>query len=183
MPILRLIRHAEPSATWGAHPDPGLSVLGHQQARQAALALAGLDHAALITSPLARCRETVAPTEAQWGRQARVEPRVAEIPVPAHVTDHRAWLTGVMTGHWHDVHVGDDLRGWRQSIAETLLGLTEDTLIFSHFVAINAAVGVAQGADKVTVFSPGHASITILESDGRQLRVVELGNEAAIQLT
>lgn len=177
-----LVRHAEPAALWGAHPDPGLSELGQNQAQAVATYLAGLGVSNLITSPLARCRETSIPTQAALDREAVVNQAVAEIPVPDDVDNHRAWLTAVMSGAWGDGHVGGALRTWRDEIGQTLMALTQDTIIFSHFVAINAAVGLAQGNDHVTVFKPGHASVTVLESEGGVLRLVEFGAEGAINL-
>lgn len=183
MSLIYLVRHAEPAATWGAHPNPGLSELGHQQAAAAAVRLAEVGAKGLISSPLARCQETAQPSAAALGFTPHIEPRVAEIPVPAHVTDHRAWLTAVMSGSWQDAHVEQGLRDWRDQIGQALSELDQDTLVFSHFVAINAAVGIATQSDRVTCFKPGHASITILRNVGGILKVESLGEEAPIRLT
>jgi broad specificity phosphatase PhoE len=182
MPKLYLVRHAEPAALWGAHPDPGLSELGHSQAARVGSELQKLGISNLITSPLARCRETAVPLAATLGIEAMVNRAVAEIPVPDSARNHRAWLTAVMSGAWSDEHVDSQLRAWRTQVGEALLSLTQDTIIFSHFVAINAAVGLATGSDTVTVFKPGHASVTVLEHDNVALRLVALGQESAIAL-
>jgi broad specificity phosphatase PhoE len=182
MTKIYMIRHAEPAALWGAHPDPGLSELGHEQARAVAGHLASLGVTNLITSPLARCRETSTPLEKALGQVAVINRAVAEIPVPATVTDHRPWLMAVMGGNWADDHVDTTLRIWREDVAKALIGLTQDTIVFSHFVAINAAVSVAMGSDQVTMFKPGHASVTVLEVVDGVLSVVELGQESAINL-
>jgi hypothetical protein len=55
--------------------------------------------------------------------------------------------------------------------------------VFSHFIAINAIVGLLTKDDRVVVFKPGHASITALERVGGKLRVKELGPEAATLVT
>jgi broad specificity phosphatase PhoE len=182
MPRLYLVRHAEPAALWGAHPDPGLSELGHSQAAQVAARLITLSATHLITSPLARCQETAKPTEERLSQKASINRAVAEIPVPQSVKDHRTWLTTLMSGAWSDSHVEDQIKAWRAGVADALLTLTEDTIVFSHFVAINAAVSTAMSRDDVTVFKPGHASITILDAVDGALRVVELGQESAIHL-
>jgi broad specificity phosphatase PhoE len=183
MSLIYLVRHAEPAATWGAHPNPGLSELGHRQAQAASLRLEKAGAKQLITSPLARCQQTAQPSASALGFTPHIEPRVAEIPVPAHVTDHRDWLTRVMSGSWQDGHVDEGLRHWRDQIGQALLEFTQDTLVFSHFVAINAAVGLATNSDTVTCFKPGHASVTILRSAGGILLVDCLGEEAPIHLT
>lgn len=182
MPKLYLVRHAEPAALWGAHRDPGLSQLGHNQAKAAAERLAMLGAPVLITSPLARCRETAAPLEAMRKCPAQVNRAVAEIPVPATVTEHRPWLMAIMGGTWCGDHVDPMLRQWRSDVGQALGSLTQDTIVFSHFVAINAAVGIAMASDQVMVFKPGHASITILDSIDGVLSIVELGQESAINL-
>jgi broad specificity phosphatase PhoE len=182
VPTLYLVRHAEPAALWGAHPDPGLSPLGQEQARAVGERLRGLGVNSLITSPLARCQETAAPLAEMLGQPVQINKAVAEIPVPAHVDNHRAWLSAVMSGAWGDGHVDASLRTWRDDVAKALLSLTQDTIVFSHFVAINAAVGLASESDIVTYFKPGHASVTILTNDHNVLRVQELGQESAIQL-
>lgn len=183
MSLIYLVRHAEPAAIWGAHPNPGLSELGHQQAGAAAQTLKDVGASSVWTSPLARCQETARPTAAAIGTVPHIESRVAEIPVPADVVDHRAWLTQVMSGSWHDAHIDHGLRDWRDQIGQALLALNDDTLVFSHFVAINAAVGLATKSDTVTCFKPGHASVTILRNSGGVLTVVSLGEEAPIRLT
>ncbi|MFN8958633.1 MAG: histidine phosphatase family protein, partial [Hyphomonadaceae bacterium] len=96
---------------------------------------------------------------------------------------HRDWLTKVMSGSWQDAHVDQRLRDWRDQIGQALVELNQDTLVFSHFVAINAAVGLATQSDKVTCFKPGHASVTILRNVGGILKVESLGEEAPISLT
>ncbi len=50
--------------------------------------------------------------------------------------------------------------------------------MFSHFVAINVATGLATGADEVTLFRPDNASITELNNDHGRLSLVRRGDEA-----
>ena len=70
-----LVRHGEAAASWGQSPDPGLSELGHEQARNAAHALQPLLAGAepvLISSPLARALETAAPLADELGLSVQV---------------------------------------------------------------------------------------------------------------
>lgn len=177
MPLLYLVRHGEPASGWGGpSPDPGLSPLGMAQAVHAAKTLASQRVGAAITSPLARCRETAAAYEMEAAVVARISEGVREVPTPEGLADRPAWLAAVMRGDWSNDAA---LARFRDGVAQTLLSLTHDTAVFSHFVAINAAVGVAMGVDAVSVFKPGHASITILESRGGRLHLVEKGAETA----
>jgi broad specificity phosphatase PhoE len=175
MPIIRLVRHAEPAASWGDHPDPGLSDTGRDQARSAADLLRSFGPKPIVTSPLARCRETAAPLAALWACAPSVSDAVAEITTPPGVADRPAWLRAAMTGRWRDL--GAELAVWRMGVASALLALQDDVVVFSHFVAINAAVGAALEDDRVLVFQPAHASITILSTDGGRLRLIDLGRQ------
>jgi broad specificity phosphatase PhoE len=58
----------------------------------------------------------------------------------------------------------------------------ENTAIFSHFVAINAAAGAAVDDDGVLLFRPDNGSITIIETDGGTLTLIERGAEAATRV-
>jgi broad specificity phosphatase PhoE len=183
MPLIHLVRHAEPAALWGAHPDPGLSPLGHAQAVQVAQKLQHLKTVSIVSSPLARCQQTCAPFADLMGLVPRIEPAVAEIPLPDSAkTDPRAWLQTAMAARWREPALGPDLARWRDGVAVALLSMVQETVVFTHFVAINAAVGVAQFDDHVTVFKPGHASITTLRAENGRLSVVSLGSETPVEL-
>jgi broad specificity phosphatase PhoE len=183
MPLLYLVRHGEPAAMWGAHPDPGLSPAGHEQAKAAARAIAELGPHAILTSPMVRCQETAHPTAAVLARPPQIEPAIAEVPVPAHVDDRRTWLTRLMFGSWHEAWIEDTLRAWRRDVGLTLASLKEDTVLFTHFIAINAAVGMAVGSEQVVSFQPSHASITVLDNQMGFLSLKSLGAQTSIALT
>lgn len=61
---------------------------------------------------------------------------------------------------------------------EYLRAISEDTAIFSHYVAINAAVSAAQTMDDVLVFRPDNGSITEFHTDGKSLMLINRGEEA-----
>ena len=183
MPLLYLVRHGEPSAMWGEHPDPGLSPVGHQQAKIAAEAISAIGPQAILTSPMARCLETAHPTAAALTKPPKLESVIAEVPVPAYVQDHRTWLTRLMAGSWHEPWIDGSLRAWRRDIGLLLAGLKEDTVLFTHFIAINAAVGMAIGSEKVVNFQPSHASITVLDNKMGFLSLKSLGAQTSIALT
>ena len=71
------------------HADPGLSDVGRGQAERVAQWLKGSRVDALVTSPLRRARETVAPIEASLGLTAEViyDLREWELDDPDHVYD------------------------------------------------------------------------------------------------
>ena len=178
MARLYLVRHGKAASGWDADPDPGLDDLGHEQAERRAEALAPLGPLPLISSPLRRTRETAAPLERRWNAAARIEPRIAEIPSPIEDLAARAtWLSGVMQQRWSAL--GPDLQTWRGALLDTLAGIREDSLMVTHFIAINVAFGQATGDDRVVCFRPENASCTVIETEGGALRLIEAGAEGA----
>jgi|SRR5215472_6820577 len=181
MPRLYLVRHGHASTTWEpGNWDSGLSQLGRVQAEARAEQLAGLDLGPLplVSSPLRRARETAAALERKWKTAARVDSRVSEIPATGVAPEQRRdWLRTILQRHW--IELGQPLASWRNDVLQALLGTTEDTIVFSHSVAINVAVGFALGDDRVTCFRPANCSCSLLKVQDRQLRIVELGSEEA----
>jgi broad specificity phosphatase PhoE len=178
---LYLVRHGRARASFGEALDPPLDPVGVGQAEAMARRLGPVGPLALVASPMQRTRETAAPLERLWSRTARIERMVSEIPTPALALDRRQeWLRGVMAGHWSGLDA--DLGRWRAAVLQALLAMREPTVVISHFIAINVAVGAALGDDRVVVFSPDHCAITVVEIDGGALRLVERGAEAATGL-
>ncbi len=181
MARLYLVRHGKAAAGWDADPDPGLDDLGREQAERMAAALAPLGPLPLISSPLRRARATAAPLEQRWNTNARIEPRIAEIPSPVEDgTARMAWLSGVMQQPWATLDPA--LQAWRQKLLDALAGIQEDTVLATHFIAINVAFGHATGDDRVVCFQPENASVTVVETDGSSLRLIEAGTEGATRI-
>ncbi len=174
-----LVRHGRASAGWDDDPDPGLDELGRDQAETTAAQLAPLGPLPVRTSPMRRTRQTAAAFERRWGVTASVEPAVTEIPSPDGVEmgARVAWLRAAMTGTW--TSLGPRYTEFRDGVVAAVAGCRVDTVITSHFVAINAVIGAATGDDRVVIASLDNASVTVVEvvGDG-SLRVVETGREA-----
>lgn len=178
MPRLILVRHGRAAQGWEV-PDPGLDDVGRVQAAAAADALAGLvAPRPIVTSPLARCRETAAPLAARWGIAATVDPAVGELPSPngVAVVDRPDWLRSRIGGTW--TGLGAPFLGYRDSVLAALAALTVDTVVVSHFIAINAAIGAAVGDDRLVVLRLDNTSRTTLDVDGAYFTLVEGGEEA-----
>jgi broad specificity phosphatase PhoE len=178
MARLYLIRHGEPAGTWIDSHDPGLTDRGREQAKAAADRLRLLTPKRIVSSPLRRALETARPLAEAIAVEPVLAREVAEIPTPDNMSlEHRGdWLRAIMSRNWGGVEPG--LRRWRDEVITYLSGLQGDTAVFSHFIAINVALGAAIGDERVTCFQPAHASITILETKGRALSLVELGEIA-----
>ena len=176
-----VVRHGKAAAGWDADRDPGLDATGHEQAAAVAAELARLGPMALLTSPLRRARETAAPLARLWGVEPLVEPRLAEVPSAVEDLALRgAWLKEFVRGDWSKA--GAVQQSWRQGVIEALLGFAAETVIFSHFIPLNVAVGAATGTADVLLFQPDYCSITEFDNDGRGLRLVQRGREAASRI-
>ncbi|HUZ44675.1 MAG TPA: histidine phosphatase family protein [Acidimicrobiales bacterium] len=182
MALLYLIRHGRAAGGWTEDPDPGLDEEGHDQARAMAAAIGPTGPLGLVASPLRRTRLTAAALETAWGTEARIDPRVGEIPSPAgpegELANRGAWLASVMSTTWDDPALDPSLRAWRRGVLAALGEVSEDTAVVSHFVVINAAVGAATGDQRVMSFRPGYCSVTVLDNAADGLRLVELGGQS-----
>lgn len=178
MTRIYLIRHGRAAASWSEDADPGLDDLGISQAEQAATRL--IDYAPLdiISSPLKRALETAMPLCRHSQCEPAIESRVAEIPSPGLDVESRGpWLGKIMQGGWSDV--SEDLAKWRCNLIESLCAIKKDSAVFTHFVAINVAAGSATGDDRVVNFRPDNGSISVFETDGKSLTLIERGKEAS----
>jgi broad specificity phosphatase PhoE len=157
---------------------------GRAQAARAAVDLAALTGTPVVASPLRRTRETAAPIAAALGVDVVVDAAVGEVvaPPPFAALDQRGpWLRGFMAGRWADA--GADLEAWRAGVVSALEALPGDTVVVTHFVAINAAVGAALGDDRVVTFRPGNCSRTVLRIGADGTTVARLGDEADTVVT
>jgi broad specificity phosphatase PhoE len=191
MARLYLVRHGRAAAGWDVALDPSLDELGREQAVAAVSKLAvrlqdektSFFDVDVVTSPLARCRETAAEFERATGAVARVEPRIAEIPSPGGVAmgDRVAWLRRAMQGTWSELieRDGDDYAQFRDALLGWARGCRRDTVAFSHFVAINALIGAATHDDRLVIRALDNASVTTIEvAPDSSLHLREGGREA-----
>ena len=71
------------------------------------------------------------------------------------------------------------VREWRDAVIGAAQAVERDAAIFTHFIAINALVGAALGAQRDDRVPAGYASITELELRDGALRLVRLGAESS----
>lgn len=173
-----LVRHGRAAAGWDVDPDPDLDELGRAQADEVASRLGPLGPLEVITSPLRRCRSTAAPLSVAWGVSAMVDPAVAEIPSPEGIAmvDRVEWLRAAMAGTWSEL--GDRYTGYRDAVVDRIRSVSADSVVFSHFVAINTVIGVCVGDDRLVVRRLDNGSVTVVDVDAGRLSLVEGGHEA-----
>jgi broad specificity phosphatase PhoE len=124
-----------------------------------------------------RCQQTAAPLAESWGVVPLVDDRVGEIKAPDHGLATRGpWLSEVLDKRWADLP--PDQQAWRDDVLTALLAITEDCVVVTHFVAINAAIGAATADGRVVCRRVGNCSTTILDSDRESLMLLEAPAEA-----
>ena len=178
MAFVHLVRHGRAAAGWDVDPDPGLDDVGLEQAHRLVGELAALEPRPIVTSPMRRCRETGAPLAARWDVVSVVDHDLREIPSPIAVPmDERvAWLRTVMGGSWADL--GSRYVTYRDAVLDNIASRSVDTVVVSHFIAINAVIGACLGSDLLVSRSLDNASVTVVESSPSGLALVETGREA-----
>ncbi len=189
MPILYLVRHGRVAPVPKDGDDPELSPEGRAQAMTVADELTARLPGPLpiLTSPLRRCRETAAPLCALWQLEPIIEPRVAEVPGPPETALPRAeWLRRSLVVDWPElISLGQSLqegydsvlKSWRAGVLEAVMECPHDAVIFSHFVPVNVLTGQATSSDRVACFLPDHTSVTVFETLGGRIRLLERGRE------
>ena len=174
-----LVRHGEAQVPWSKGGNSGLSKTGKQQAEQVATRLLNLSQPQLISSPLRRAKETGYPLGRQLGIQMSVEDRFCEVPLSTDLKIRKDWLQSVSTMRWHQVD--ESISRWRSNAWAALIELRRDTVVFTHFMLINALVSRATANDGLVYFEPGYGSITHLRiyNDDR-CELMSIGQSIAV---
>jgi len=172
-----LVRHGTASATWEEHPDPGLSSRGRQEAQNLEVALSiCLDESVrLLSSPLARARETANPLALKLNQKVDVNDAISEIPSPVDLVDRKKWLQKFMKQKWQDQN--DEVLTWRSTAIRFVKSLPSSSVLFTHFLLINAIVGEIMKVDRTLYFWPENCSITHIRLNGFAPELVSLGDQ------
>ena len=179
---IALVRHGRASAGWDTALDPEIDELGKSQANDAAVELDQIfsgQQIEIISSPLLRCQQTAEAFAKLRGGKIRIVDQVAEIPSPVGVEmrDRVDWLRVAMQGSWADL--GNDYVAFRNRCVDFVRELNSNTIVFSHFIAINAVVGALLDDDRLVIRKLDNCSITLLERDSAgNLRIAQSGHEA-----
>jgi broad specificity phosphatase PhoE len=200
VPRVLLVRHGRAAASFGEDRDPPLSEIGQAQAEAMALSLPPLESLTVVTSPLRRTRETAAAVERRFGVKARVEAAVAEVPSPPGTTREPGsgtapstgppggsagptslawrgpWLSDLLARRWEEVD--PFVVEWRDRVLAALASLETDTVVVTHFVAINVAVGRATRDPRVACCQPDYCSRTAVAVEAGRWSLLELGAQA-----
>jgi len=175
-----LVRHGEAVSRWGQDPNPGLSHLGRQQARQVRDELERYADLDLVSSPMERALETAQPLATALRKKVRVDDAYREIPSPVGIEDRQAWLSGFMRQSWQEQ--GPEILEWRERAWNALFELQRHTAIFTHFMIINAICSRLMEAPETVCCVPDNGSVTRLCLDSKSLKLVEVGRQHQTQI-
>ena len=160
MTRIYMIRHGKAAAGWDGDADSGLNELGLAQAK---LWLKRCKRWSLGPCRYIPARSNVARNRRAAGRSlgcdAANRSRCGRNPPPLEdLTARTYWLRRVMAGTWEglysdpvSVESGVDFRRWNENVVSTLNAFKgEAVVIFSHFVALNAAYCVPPPAQQMS---------------------------------
>ena len=168
-----LIRHGEAAARWSESSDAPLSELGRKQAWAVRGYFDENKPMMIVSSPLLRAQETAAPLASFWGIEFETDDNFRELPSLVSFEERVEWLKEVMQRTWDQVD--DALIEWRGAVWRAVSSLGSDTVIFSHFMVINAVLSMVTDSIRVVGFEPDYASITRLTDRGNGIELSELG--------
>ena len=91
-------------------------------------------------------------------------------------------MTLGLAGTWAELSAAapedsPDYMQWRRTLLDALLAMPQDCVIYTHFIAINVAVGAGLRREPVDCFRPDYASVSVVETRGDELQVLQLGAE------
>ena len=175
---LLLVRHGEAAESWGNHPDPNLSKLGIKQS--ASLVnnemLKLLDSYSFVSSPKLRAKMTAEPLIKKFNKELIINDAYSEIPSnDIDKSQKKTWLTEVMNTEIRDLP--DFVVNWRDNIIKNSLNISQNTIIFTHFMVINALIGSLLKKNMLMYFYPNYASVTKIILKNKKVKSISLGDE------
>jgi broad specificity phosphatase PhoE len=172
-----LVRHGQAEHSWQEADNSGLSERGHQQAAATAqqLALIIEPGVQLISSPMVRAQQTAQPLAQTLGRPVSIIDAFREIPTPVPLAERQGWLKSISRQTWSEQE--EMVRAWHQALLQELWQVRQPAVVFTHFMVLNAIVAALTGDDRVVCYLPDNASVTTVQWSGRDLQLLELGQQ------
>jgi len=175
---LIFVRHGEAAENWGEHPDPGLSENGILQSQKliSNISLQSLEDFIFVSSPKSRARMTADPLIEKYKKSLLIDNIFSEIPSSKVViSEKKEWLKKITTMNISDLP--KEVSDWRNNIIGKSLSFSNNTIIFSHFMVINAIVSGLIKYSEIMYFYPDYASITQITLQNNRAISISLGDE------
>ena len=175
-----LARHAEPEKSAGAARANGpLSRFGRNQAEYLAERLLEFRPLKIVCGPSLRCKETAEFAAKRLSVSAAVDARLAEVEPPRGTPNANLWLMQNFRGdsatNWDQLDASRNK--WRADNDRAISEMKENTVVFTHFININAIVSSALRVANTAVCRPDYASLTEISVVNGDLRLVLDGTE------
>ena len=154
------IRHGEASNAWGDHLDPGLSENGHLQSADLLKhkELQNLEDFCFISSPKSRAIETGKPLADKFGKKLNIDEIFIEIPSKNIAQDKKQdWLKSIIQTKRDDLP--DFIESWSDDIYLKSKSFKENTIVFTHFMVINALLSRLAKKNTLMYFYPNYTSV------------------------
>ncbi|MDW3219739.1 MAG: histidine phosphatase family protein [Acidimicrobiales bacterium] len=190
---LIIVRHGRPEHVEdvAGAADPDLADVGHRQAERVGEYLAPMGVDVVVTSPLARARQTAAPLARMLGLEPIVVDGVAEYDrhdssyVPAEVT-RQLIRDGATDETWEDplsVLGEDEKRRWMTGVHDAFASIVAENpgrrvAVFCHGMVTSVWFAQMLGIDDTLRFVPDYAGVTrVLASASNDSVTVRSFNE------
>ena len=179
------IRHAEASNSWGNHPDPGLSDNGKNQSKELINhpELIKLDDYFFISSPKLRAIETAKPLAEKFEKEVFIENIFTEIPSPdVEPENKQEWLKGIIQMDKKDLP--KKILNWKNNIFLNTKMLSQNTVIFTHFMVMNALLSELTSNANLLYFNPDYTSVLKITIENKEFKnfSTERGKKTSINL-
>lgn len=176
-----MVRHGEPSERFGAY-DPGLSLLGMQQAQCVAAKLRNRSLTCVVVGPSQRTLETGREIAKSLEVPLIIQEAFAEVPIKGcSASETRELVRRFFDSRWEDVEPG--LYIWKKKVLAALRELSHGTIVVTHWGVINVVVGAALDSPNPLVFRPRYCSVTEVQVGSGSVSIIQLGEEKQQQKT
>ena len=156
---LIFIRHGEASDAWNNHPDPGLSEAGISQSNDLLnnKDLKLLENYSFTSSPKLRAIETAKPLVKKFNKELKIDNDFIEIPSEnIDLDDRQDWIYEIVKTNKKDLP--DYVKLWSKNIYKKTTSLKKNSIIFTHFMVINALISEITNSETLLYFHPGYTS-------------------------
>ena len=158
------VRHGEAASAYGDHEDPGLSKKGLSQSNDLLRnnKLQNLEEYTFISSPKLRAIETAGPLARKFNKEILIDDIFIEIPSKdIQINKKQQWLKQLVDTKIKDLP--ENVKLWVNNILKRTSGIREHSIIFTHFMVMNALLGQLTKSEKLLCFYPDYTSILEIE--------------------
>jgi broad specificity phosphatase PhoE len=172
-----LVRHGEASASWSAHPDPGLSELGRLQAEKTGKSLIDQMHLyQLVSSPKKRAVETMELIRQEKNYSFELDDRFIEIPSENVASKAKKdWLITIFKAPIAELPGA--IKNWRDNLITWIDNANGNFIVTTHYMVINALISYLANSKSISYFHPDYASRTEIFLKNGELTKLILGDD------